>query len=79
MTPTAPGHDQRRVHEVEAGHLRSGDGVRTGHQPAIGVFNPPPPNTTYTYDANGTMLTSVVSGVTATIHNDPVYTHRNAA
>ncbi len=30
-----------------------------------------PPSTTYTYDADGTMLTSVIGGVTATIHNDP--------
>jgi RHS repeat-associated protein len=30
-----------------------------------------PPTTTYTYDANGTMVTEAASGTTATIHNDP--------
>jgi RHS repeat-associated protein len=32
----------------------------------------PPPSTTYTYDANGTMLTETASGTTTTIHNDPL-------
>jgi len=30
-----------------------------------------PPSTTYTYDANGTMLTEAAGGTTTTIHNDP--------
>jgi YD repeat-containing protein len=30
----------------------------------------PLPTTTYTYDANGTMLTETASGTTTTIHND---------
>jgi RHS repeat-associated protein len=30
------------------------------------------PSTTYTHDANGTMLTETTSGTTTTIHNDPI-------
>jgi RHS repeat-associated protein len=30
-----------------------------------------PPTTTYTYDANGTMVTETAGGTTSTMHNDP--------